>query len=248
MRIEKLNENQIRATLSRDDLEKRQITLTEFAYGTDSARQLFSELLRFAAAELDFDVDDSPIMVEAIPVSQESIVLLITKVPFPEELDTRFARFSDAPQEDFADYGDANYTPGEVRLHAKERKATDILDVTVEGEDSDKSDSKDATEVAAIPPERYTRLFRMNTIDEILAVSKVLNGYYYGENTLYHTNRGYEIVVHIGDHSVNEFNRVINILSEYGTLSGAADGMEGYLHEHAKPVVSKTALQTLAQV
>ena len=34
MRIEKLNDNQIRCTLTRDDLANRQIKLSELAYGT----------------------------------------------------------------------------------------------------------------------------------------------------------------------------------------------------------------------
>ena len=35
MKIEKLNENQIRCTLSKADLEDHNIRLTELAYGTD---------------------------------------------------------------------------------------------------------------------------------------------------------------------------------------------------------------------
>ena len=33
-------------------------------------------------------------MVEAIPLSSESIMLIVTKVEDPEELDTRFSKFS----------------------------------------------------------------------------------------------------------------------------------------------------------
>ncbi len=33
-------------------------------------------------------------MIEAIPVNTESIILIITKVEDPEELDTRFSKFS----------------------------------------------------------------------------------------------------------------------------------------------------------
>ena len=33
-------------------------------------------------------------MIEAIPVSAESIILIITKVEDPEELDTRFSKFA----------------------------------------------------------------------------------------------------------------------------------------------------------
>ena len=47
-----------------------------------------------ASNEVGFEADDIPLMVEAIPLSSESIMLIITKIEDPEELDTRFSRFS----------------------------------------------------------------------------------------------------------------------------------------------------------
>ena len=37
MKIERLNENQIRCTLNKEDLVNREIKLSELAYGTDKA-------------------------------------------------------------------------------------------------------------------------------------------------------------------------------------------------------------------
>ena len=39
-------------------------------------------------------------MVEAIPLSGESVMLVITKIEDPEELDTRFSKFSQLSEED----------------------------------------------------------------------------------------------------------------------------------------------------
>ena len=47
------------------------------------------------AGEFGFEVDDIPLMIEAIPLSGENIILQIKKVEYPEELDTRFSRFSE---------------------------------------------------------------------------------------------------------------------------------------------------------
>lgn len=251
MKIEKLNDNQIRATLSREDLESRHIRINEFAYGTDAARSLFNELLRFASYKLGFEVDDTPLMVEAIPISADSIVLLVTKIPYPEELDTRFSRFSDAPDgEEYYDYEEAEYEPGEILLAGKEQKATDILDVTetVPDEKADAAASVDTAEPHIIPPSRYTRLFRMPTIDEALAASRSLAGYYHGDNSLFRTKAGYELIVHIGDHSTDEFNRVINVLAEYGASTVYKAGTEDYLIEHGRVIVLHNALQVLAEV
>ena len=95
MKIEKVNDNQIRCTLTRQDLADRQIKLSELAYGSEKARSLFKDMIEQANYEFGFETNDIPLMVEAIPVSGESIILLITKVEYPEELDTRFSKFSD---------------------------------------------------------------------------------------------------------------------------------------------------------
>ena len=47
-------------------------------------------MMQQAAFEFGFEADDIPLMIEAIPASSDSIVLIITKVEDPEELDTRF--------------------------------------------------------------------------------------------------------------------------------------------------------------
>ena len=94
MKIEKVNENQIRCTLTREDLAERQIKLSELAYGTEKAKMLFRDMMQQAAYEFGFEADDIPLMIEAIPLSADTIILVITKVEYPEELDTRFSRFS----------------------------------------------------------------------------------------------------------------------------------------------------------
>lgn len=105
MKIEKINDNQIRCTLNKSDLASRQLKISELAYGSEKARELFRDMMRQANYELGFEAEDLPLMIEAIPVSAECIVLIITKVDNPEELDTRFSRFSDSDEsEDFEDY------------------------------------------------------------------------------------------------------------------------------------------------
>ena len=94
MKIERLSENQIRCTLNKADLAEKEIMLTELAYGTDKAKELFRELMEQASIELGFEVDNIPLMIEAIPVNPDCLILIITKVEDPDELDTRFSRFT----------------------------------------------------------------------------------------------------------------------------------------------------------
>ncbi len=94
MKIERINENQIRCTLSSFDLSSRDLNIRELAYGSEKARNLFREMVQKASNEVGFEAEDIPLMVEAIPLSNESIMLVITKIEDPEELDTRFSKFS----------------------------------------------------------------------------------------------------------------------------------------------------------
>ena len=91
MKIERINENQIRCTLSSFDLSVRNLNLGELAYGSEKARSLFREMIQKASNEVGFEAEDIPLMVEAIPLSNESVMLVITKIEDPEELDTRFS-------------------------------------------------------------------------------------------------------------------------------------------------------------
>ena len=94
MKIEKINENKIRCILTRDDLEVRHIKISEIAYGSEKARSLFRDMMEQASHQFGFEADNIPLMIEAIPMPNECIILDITKVADPEELDTRFSRFS----------------------------------------------------------------------------------------------------------------------------------------------------------
>ena len=85
MKIERISDNQIRCTLTSLDLSSRGINLAELAYGSEKARNLFREMIQQAAQEVGFEAEDIPLMVEAIPLSSESIMLIVTKVEDPEE-------------------------------------------------------------------------------------------------------------------------------------------------------------------
>ena len=114
MKLEKLSDTQIRCTLSKEDLSQRQLHLSELAYGTEKAKSLFRDMMQQASIELGFEADNIPLMIEAIPISNDCLVLVVTKVEDPDELDTRFSRFSkinvdDSFDEDFSDIDDTDF-------------------------------------------------------------------------------------------------------------------------------------------
>lgn len=114
MKLEKLSDTQIRCTLSKEDLSQRQLHLSELAYGSEKAKELFRDMMQQASIELGFEADNIPLMIEAIPISNDCLVLVVTKVEDPDELDTRFSRFSkinvdDSFDEDFSDIDNTDF-------------------------------------------------------------------------------------------------------------------------------------------
>lgn len=246
MKIEKINENQIRCTLTKEDLELHQIRLSELAYGSEKAKKLFRDMMEQAQLQFGFEADNIPLMIEAIPVTSDSIILIITKVEDPEELDTRFSKFtpykdrgqSEALQLDGADnIIDIFQKLCEAKLKGNSKKTSAASDPAKE------TSSQDAPSVDLI------RLFSFSQLDDVIAASHGLNGFFTGVNTLYKdpAEGKYRLVLHQSDISPEDFNRTCNILSEYGISKAFSSAGEAYLKEHGE-TISVNALQQLAQI
>ena len=118
MKIEKVNDHQIRCTLTKADLADRELKISELAYGTEKAKSLFRDMMQQASAKFGFEADDIPLMIEAIPLNADCIVLVITKVEDPEELDTRFSKFAPAMEDDDEIDPDERFEPLPLQLHS----------------------------------------------------------------------------------------------------------------------------------
>ena len=74
MKLERISENQIRCTLTRSDLAERELKLSELAYGSEKAKALFREMMVQASDELGFEAENIPLIIEAVPISNECII------------------------------------------------------------------------------------------------------------------------------------------------------------------------------
>ena len=247
MKIEKINDNQIRCTLNKADLAARHLKISELAYGSDKAKALFRDMMQQASAELGFDAEDIPLMIEAIPVSAECIVLIVTKVDDPEELDTRFSKFTPFKDRGQGDPVSLDGADNIIDLFQKlcESKLK-TLSKKNSAEDKKSAEEKPEQETPAV---NVIRLFVFSRLDDVIAAAHGLNGFFTGQNTLYRNteNETYLLVLHQSETSPEDFNRVCNILSEYGSSKAFTVSGEAYLKEHGK-LVSANALQQLVQL
>ena len=260
MKIERLNENQIRCTLNKEDLADRQIRISELAYGSDKAKKLFRDMMTQASNEVGFEANDIPLVIEAIPVSSECIILIVTKVEDPEELDTRFAKFS--PANISLDDTETIDTPNkQPTLHS----AADILDLfkkiseEIIGNEiqpaSDASQTGKANE--PIPedtkhpvPVDITKIYLFHRMEDICRYSEAIHSRYSGSNTLYKDPKSgyYILTLTKGKTSPELFNKICNIATEYGEYVPASASTVAYYNEHYKIILKNKAIQKLANL
>ena len=259
MKIEKISDNQIRCTLTKEDLDSHQIRISELAYGTDKAKKLFREMMQQAQIEFGFEADNIPLMIEAIPVNGESVILIVTKVEDPEELDTRFSKFSPykkTKQDTLHFDGADNIIDIFQKLYEETQKAASqgASSSNKEVKESGASRTSRSTEASeSVSNTRKVsvnliRLYTFHTLDAVIAAAHGLDGFYKGVNTLYKDeNSLYQLIVHQSSCTAEEFNKVCNILSEYGSGRAFTAAGEAHLKEHGE-LISRKALQQLAKI
>lgn len=245
MKIERISDNQIRCTLTSFDLSVRNLNLGELAYGNEKARSLFREMIQKASNEVGFEAEDIPLMVEAIPLSNESVMLVITKIEDPEELDTRFSKFSpllDEEQDGMFGGLTAEILEGAEGLLSFLKK--DMLGLPIESPGSETDEA--SAEVAA--PTLQTRIYRFKNLDQITEAAHVAASVYTGNNTLYKhpVTAQYYLVLTNADADPLSFSRVCNVLTEYGEKIKPEAASEAYYLEHYEVIIHNQALQKLS--
>ncbi len=257
MKIEKVNEQQIRCTLTREDLANRELKISELAYGTEKAKTLFRDMMRQASFECGFEAEDIPLMIEAIPLNSECIVLIITKVEDPEELDTRFSKFAPSVHED-SDYDEDE----EELIDVFSDGADEVLNMLrkMSGSEMPESSSKPSSPAAEpakrtvakenAPVQPSSQLFSFSTLHDVTRPAHVAAPVYNGRNTLYtdETSGSYLLLISAERQSASEFNRICNLISKYGKPAKAALSAKAYLEEHYEPLIKDHAIEALAQI
>lgn len=256
MKLERISENQIRCTLNKEDLSDRELRISELAYGTEKAKELFRDMMQQASYELGFEAEDIPLMIEAIPVSQDSLVLIITKVEDPDELDTRFSKFSSDDDVDEYEYeADTMYSDDLLPTFADpaQEQAThtdkDFIPLSeaiaphkIQPEQNEASNSTSIVQAV--------RIFSFPVLEDVIAMAAQLHHLYHGSNSLYKDtdkNR-YYLIMSKDDHTLEEFNRICNLASEFGQTERSNYATLSYYEEHFEVVTKTNAIEMLSQL
>lgn len=258
MKIERINENSIRCTLTGFDLSVRNLNLRELTYGSEKARKLFNEMMQKASAEVGFHVENTPIMIEAIPLNGDSIQLVITKVDDPEELDTRFSRFSPMPKgsaasEDWIKRLTSEFLEGADGLL---RQIRQLGNANGNASAPDASGQQSAANTAAqqsgqAPAKQETafRVFAFASLDRAIDAARAVSGFS-GHSRLYKKpdRQDYVLVIESRDIKAEDFAVACNTIAEYGRKVPAGEASLAYYAEHYEPIIASHALQKLSKI
>lgn len=247
MKIEKINDNQIRCTLTKEDLESHQIRLSELAYGTEKAKKLFRDMMQQANIQFGFEADNIPLMIEAIPVNTESIVLIITKVEDPEELDTRFSKFSPFKE---TESETLQFDGADSIIDIFQKLCDAKLKNTAKKTASKKQNiSRAPEEISNTSSVNLIRLYKFHSLDDVINAARSLNSFFTGTNNLYKDNLSdnYLLVIHQSGQTPEDFNKVCNILSEYAAGKAFTAAGEAHLTEHDR-LITDNAFAKLVQL
>jgi len=266
VKIEKVNDNQIRCTLTKEDLACRSLKISELAYGTQKAKDLFRDMMQQASFEFGFEAEDIPLMIEAIPFS-EYVVLIITKVEDPEELDTRFSKF--APSNEVEDEDEEGFDVENTIYEEGDDHSQEVLDLFKRIKEScdevlNNAGVQGGTSQAPAPAPKelpnpadtkpsakgLMQAFTFKTISDVIDIAHIIDNRFNAPSSVYKNKDtgDYLLLVKQGDTSVEEFAKVWNLLSEYATLFRAMNNAESYMEEHFSPVCVGNALATLSQI
>ena len=278
MRIDKINDNQIRCYLSKDDMESRQLHLKELAYGTEKARALFHELLKEARSRFGFEVENMPVMVEAVPLQDDSLVLIVTKVDNPEELDTRFSSFSPSVksgppdvdtsstsalsqlleairQEIDGDDGDSSKSepsPGTGKKAAPGADSRKTGPGPVPGTGKKSAAGADSRKSAAGDVQKKAPGIHLYTFPSLgkAAAAAASAPAFPGKSSLYRdpSESVYYLFLTVAEDEQADSSRVLSTLSEFGDEKHITPAREQYLREHCEILCAEDAFQKLMEL
>jgi adapter protein MecA 1/2 len=243
MKIEKINENQIRCTLTKEDLADRNIKISELAYGTGKTRELFQDMMQQANDDFGFEVNDIPLMVEAIPVSSEGIILVVTKVDDPEETEAHLSKFFPSEFKDkFKDSILSHLDDLELNLDDIEE-----IDENIHHSDSESAAVDESSDDA---DSLLYSIYSFDNLSDIISIANIIALSYVGDSSVYKSpfDNRYYLSLCVNSSDENMLNKICGILTEHGRREIPTYAKELFFMEHFEEIIDNNAIEKLGQI
>ena len=80
MKVEKINNNKVKITLTFEELEKREVNIKDIEKNSEIAKNLFVDLIEESNIDEEFEFEDSQLLIEATSDNNNLFIVTITKV------------------------------------------------------------------------------------------------------------------------------------------------------------------------
>ncbi|MBO4888488.1 MAG: adaptor protein MecA [Firmicutes bacterium] len=237
MKAEKINQDQIRFTLSESDLISRNLHISELSYGSDKTKALFEDMMRTAYEQFGMDFSQKPLMIEAIPLSDRELTITVTRVSGAAELGALFG---------------ANFGGPRDRGPGQDPRGLDMWSPAFADPSKGPQEGPGREEKGffdELPGTEDGVIYLFDHLDDLCSVSshipenlKLINALYVDEG-----KGTYYLVVHFRRMD-SEMRYVISLLSQYCTEWFFGRHAELIVKEHARAAIKNRALQKLGKI
>ena len=215
MKIERINDNQFRCTMTLGELLQRHLTLKKISSDSNEARRLVREMLERSADELGFEPNEYPVMVEAVRNAEGNLVFTITKFNSPDEFPPQFR------------------TQGhEWPLQALQRLANDFREEEKQARIRQPQPlaifSFAEKDGVTLPP-------RLKSTPKGIVSSLYLMPEF----------AQYYLVISATQKNKEDFQKICLLLSEYGRQIPSTSATKAYYEEHARTIYARHAIEEL---
>lgn len=226
MKAERINQDQIRFTLNAIDLQERNLKVSELAYGSEKTKALFDDMMKTALDQFGVDFSEKPLMIEAIPISESTLTITVTRVSGAAELGALFG--SNLPDGRHGKKEEQPRSTGAAGLEKEQIRKKSQTELPENGED-----------VIYVFPS-FERLCKAaQHIPQRIALKNML--YQEAKSGIYY------LIVHYK--KMDQRTRyVVSLLSQYCESWAVNRHTEAIIKEHSRLVIKTRAIQKLAAI
>ncbi|MFV0518653.1 MAG: adaptor protein MecA [Lachnospirales bacterium] len=221
MKFTKINDTKLKIEVTMDDLQDYNIKFIELAQGNDKIRELIHTLMMKALDEVDFTIDDKPLLIEAVPRSSQSIDIYVTKVDESDEMIEHMGLLDEKIKRLEPDI--TNKIKEKIKQRNKQKENVDIYETGV-------------------------LVYSFNDLDNVLSACRQLEDIYKGKSSLYKYEEIYYLYLDYTSNKNIEGTTLSYILNDFGDFTSESIVSYAYLLEHGTTLLKANVIKKLASI
>ncbi len=220
MKVEKISEVQMKFILNKSDLAKRSLQITDLKYGSPKTQELFQDIIDTASRDFSFNIEDIPLMVEAVPTSKSSVMILLTKVPSP-----------------------ITYTSSDNASVKYEKNIEEISGSNTESTSKDETIKKNKK--VLINKNDREKIYMFDEIEDLEKVSKQIYKFIDSSSVIKYKSK-YALIFSIKNKMLNKTEYIEHIINEYGNKTNVTPELFiSYIKENGDIIIKENAVNKL---